>query len=159
MQVIEINGSVEPSQQFRETVVAKAREYIGTPYGHSGRKKQESLDCLGLLICVGKELGIIPNHFDIKGYSPNPDGISLLSETKKYLPYVVGKDDLQIGDIVVFSIGGRPTHYGIVSDYHSNRLAVIHASNARGHNKVVEHRLIFSSNLKFVSGFKFIFKE
>jgi cell wall-associated NlpC family hydrolase len=51
-------------------VVECARTYIGTPYGDYGRKKGFTMDCIGLPLTVGHELGIF--HGDFDRYSPTP---------------------------------------------------------------------------------------
>jgi len=40
-------------------VVSKAREYIGTPAVHQGRVKGVGIDCVGLIVCVGRECGAL----------------------------------------------------------------------------------------------------
>ena len=42
----------------RAQIISKAREYVGTPVIHQGRVKGVGIDCVGLIVCVAKELGI-----------------------------------------------------------------------------------------------------
>lgn len=41
-----------------EQVVAAAKEWLGTPYLHQAAKKNLGCDCLGLILGVGRELGV-----------------------------------------------------------------------------------------------------
>lgn len=41
-----------------EQVVATAKEWLGTPYLHQAAKKKLGCDCLGLILGVGRELGV-----------------------------------------------------------------------------------------------------
>jgi cell wall-associated NlpC family hydrolase len=137
-------------------IVAAARAYVGTPFLPTGRVKGHGIDCLGLLICAGWDTGRIPRHFDVKGYSQNPDGVTLLAQARQNLPVEIkSARDLQPGNIVVTESIGRPSHFGIIGDY-GNGLSLIHASN--NHRKVIEHRLIFCFGMRFVAGFKFEFR-
>lgn len=42
-----------------EAIVAAAREWVGTPYRHQQRVKDWGVDCAGLILGVGIELGIL----------------------------------------------------------------------------------------------------
>lgn len=57
----------------RAEIIAEAREWIGTPYRHQGRLKHIASDCVGMLICVPRALGIFPPGFDVNGYKRDPD--------------------------------------------------------------------------------------
>lgn len=51
-----------------EMVVAAARKYVGVPFVDRGRDRNEGLDCIGLLLCVARDLDLrFPQ--DIVGYS------------------------------------------------------------------------------------------
>lgn len=62
----------------KEQIIAKAREFIGTPYLHQGRVKGAGIDCCGLVIQVAKELGL--SDYDLTGYSRYADGVDFLKE-------------------------------------------------------------------------------
>lgn len=51
-------------------IIAKAREYVGTPFHHQGRQKGVGIDCIGLLVCVANDLGI--KVIDRDGYGTMP---------------------------------------------------------------------------------------
>ena len=51
-------------------IVDKSREYLNTPFHHQGRVKYHGVDCVGLIICTFRELGI--NIEDVQGYTNVP---------------------------------------------------------------------------------------
>lgn len=138
-------------------IVDKALEYVGTPYAHHGRVKFVGVDCAGLLVCVGRELGIFAPDFDQIGYSQQPDGVKLLQVTRELFPFEVKQSELKAGNIVVIksAMQQRPHHFGIVGTHPSGNLSIIHASCDKLHNAVVEQRLVFCRSLQFVAGFEF----
>ena len=115
----------------RDDIVATARTYLGTPYHHQGRVKGVGIDCIGLLVCVARELGI--QVHDIEGYSRFPDGHTILEELPKCLDAV---ETPVPGDILVFWFDRPelPGHAGIQTD-----VGVIHTYTVS--KKVVEHTL------------------
>lgn len=87
-----------------EMVVEVARTYIGTPWHHAGRLKGVGIDCAGLLVGVSEELGI-PIEDDVT-YSRNTDNIRrMLPIIEKYCDRLSDKDEMQMGDILVFRGG------------------------------------------------------
>lgn len=119
----------------RADVVAKAREYLDTPYRHQGRRKGTGrgagVDCLGLLVCVGHELGFVPLEFDERRYSHQPDSSTLragLAERLESIPVA----DARPGDILLLSFAGDPTHVAIATD-----IGMLHSYGIA--RRVVEH--------------------
>lgn len=62
-----------------DEIVAEARTWVGTRYHHQAMKKRVGVDCVGLIVGVGKALGFFGADFEEKfrefdGYShvPNP---------------------------------------------------------------------------------------
>lgn len=105
----------------REQIVAKAREYLGTPFHHQGRVKKAGIDCIGLLVGVAKELGVF--HYDRTDYPRLPDGKSLMAELRKVLDEIK-IEEARPGDVLVFWFSRstrHPQHVGIKTD-----LGVIH---------------------------------
>jgi len=139
-----------------ETIIPLARAWIGTRYVHQARGPkgpEGGVDCVGLLIGVAVELGLIEADYDPTGYDWETDGSQLRQELLKWADIVALSDDpkdadfwlevLQQGDIAVFKIVGLPQHTGFVSkiDYGTSGTypGLIHAYNPAG--KVVEHNL------------------
>lgn len=135
----------------RETVVSTARSWLGTPFVHQARLKHAGVDCVGLVIGVGKELGIIDPSFDVIEYARIPDGIRLMAGAKANL-IEVPHAEMQVGDIVVVKFDKYPQHFGFLGDYRHGGFSIIHAASAYG--KVVEQRLMFTKAMGFVAAFK-----
>ncbi len=57
---------------LRLQVMAIARKYVGTPWHHQGRVIGVGIDCIGLLVCVAKEMGF--QLQDVVGYPLEPNG-------------------------------------------------------------------------------------
>lgn len=115
-----------------EQVVAAARGWIGVPFKHQGRTR-EGIDCAGLGINVGLELG--EDFPDINGYERSPDG-SMQPACERYLvriPYPV------VGCLLMMRFATQPQHIAIAGNYRYGGLSVIHALERTGF--VTEHRL------------------
>ena len=138
----------------RAEVVASARGMIGTPYHHMGRQHGVGLDCAGLLICVGRECGLVAADFDVPAYLPQPDGSSLVQWCDAHLGPRVGRDAMRPGDAVVVRAGVRPQHLALLGDYRHGGLSIIHASADAHPPRVIETRLMFSNVLRFVAAWQ-----
>jgi hypothetical protein len=133
--------------------VAKAREYLGTPIRHQGRRKgpHGAVDCIGLLLCVGEDLGIVDKHgvptrrTDYLNYLPVPGDRFVHEECVKRLIQKSGAPEP--GDVITLRVPMLPCHLAIVSSLQGS-IGMIHATTSRGsrdprsqHGKVVEHIL------------------
>lgn len=121
----------------RAQIVAKAREYLGTPFAHQGRVKRYVIDCIGLPLCVAQELDLVDVQdrlitiFDYRNYGPQPVDEFIHSEFARRL---IPKDTAQPGDVVTIRMSRKAIcHAGIITD-----IGIIHAIKPRG---VVEHSL------------------
>jgi hypothetical protein len=121
-------------------VIACARGMLDTPWRHQGRMPGVALDCAGLIICVGRSLGLLPADFDVNGYRRSPDG-SMLRFCRAHLLEI---GDLEIGAVLVVSMVNEPQHLGIVADYRHGGFSLVHAASAA--ERVVETRLMFARN-------------
>ncbi len=119
----------------RADVIAEARSWIGTPFKHQGRLKGVGVDCGGLLICVGKALGV--SDFDTTGYARVPYGRQLMVHCDEHLTRI-GRDEFGPGDVLVMRWRRVPQHVAIVADG-GFPCSIIHAFDQVG--RVVEHRL------------------
>jgi hypothetical protein len=117
-------------------------------------RSTEGLDCAGLLICVARDLGIVPKDFDVPNYRMRPDGHSLLSLCDLHLEPT---EELEIGGVAVIAVDRYPQHLGIVGDYRHGGFSLIHACNARSVQppRVIEHRLMFSRVTTLVGAYRF----
>ncbi len=114
-------------------VVEIARKWLGTKFHHQGRKLGVGVDCIGLIVEVGKELGL--SFEDRVDYAREPMNGELQAVLEKYLVPA----ELKPGCVVLFKLEKEPQHVGIITDYNGDGLGLIHAyAQAR---KVVEHNL------------------
>lgn len=134
----------------REQIVAEARSWVGTPWVHQHRVKGRAVDCVGLVIGVARNLGLVPDEFEVTGYSQMPDGRLLELCTTYMRP--VARDAMQPGDVVVVAIVDQPQHVGILTPYPGGNLAMVHAA-IKSKRGVVESRLVFAKNLQFRAAF------
>jgi cell wall-associated NlpC family hydrolase len=116
---------------MRAKIVAEARSWIGTPFRHQGRLKGVGVDCAGLVIEVGRALGL--DVHDETGYAAVPDGVSMQRSCDAQMGRI---ERYGHGDVVLFSFGRHPQHLGIVADYASGGNSLIHAYAPNG--RVVE---------------------
>lgn len=121
----------------RAQIVAEARTWIGTPWRHQGRLKGVGVDCIGLLACIAKDLGIF--HYDVTGYSRQPNPKELVRHIEAAGMLRIPKEKALPADAALIDFGGGPQHLAILSDYKFGGLAFIHALSKVGY--VAEHRL------------------
>lgn len=116
----------------RAQIVACARQYLGTPFQHQGRLRGLALDCIGLPICVARDLGLpVPNY---SNYDPFPTDETVLRECRRNLTEVE-PSGMKPGDILCCRVP-VPCHVAIVTDIAPD-LGMIHAYSPN--QMVVEH--------------------
>ena len=135
-----------------EQVVEAARGWLETPFHHQARLKGVGVDCIGLVIGVARELGLVAPDFDITAYSRMPDGNSLMAYANWHLTQVEF-EELAPGHILVLAIDQEPQHFGVVGDYRHGGLSLVHAHSPS--QRVIETRLMFTGNLRYVQAFAF----
>ena len=121
---IALISSCASSKMAREqkvnTVITRARYYVGTPYRFGGTTTL-GMDCSGLLMRSFESIDI---------YIPRT------AKEQSSLGKKVSFDELQEGDLVFFKTykgKGKVTHAGIVTDARKkDQLMFIHASSSRG---------------------------
>ena len=92
----------------RARVVAAALDWIGTPFQHQGRTPC-GIDCVGLIINVGRDLGA--TTFDVRGYGPQPDPRVIQAACAEHLRRSDSPD--ADGTILLFRWLRVPQHFGI----------------------------------------------
>jgi len=118
----------------RSQIVQTAKSYLGVPWTHQGRSRA-GVDCVGLVVAVAGDLGILPPDLVIPPYRTRPDA-SLLSYFDTHMT-PVSLRAIKDGTVVIFAYGGSPYHAGIVVNVNSS--AIVHAYAA--HRKVVPDHL------------------
>ena len=117
-------------------IVAQARTWLGTRFHHQGRLKANAehkggVDCLGLIVEVSRELGIIDKNggllasHDMTDYSWLPSGDALKSKLSELLS-VVSTKDIKDGDIGLFTLDNNPQHVAIFASSNEG-YTLIHA--------------------------------
>jgi cell wall-associated NlpC family hydrolase len=118
---------------MRNKIVAEARNWIGTDWVHQGRSIY-GIDCVGLILVVGKKLGAIDPDYDNANYQRQAQGADLLTPFR-YLLDQKPICDIMAGDIVVLRDNFYPCHAGIIASKR-NKLTMIHSDALR--KKVIE---------------------
>lgn len=107
----------------RRQIIESAEKFLGLPFVHQGRSAETGIDCVGLLVLIGREIGY-PEIHDVEGYRriPRPDVIrEVLAKNCVEIPI----DQAGIGDFYFMRYGGRiPRHAAVI--YSETEL--IHAS-------------------------------
>lgn len=131
----------------RAQVVAQARTWLGTPYVHQARLKEVGVDCVGLPICVARELELVEATFDVNGYAREPDGRLMDLATQYMTP--IEQDAMLPGHVIVLALPDQPRHFAILGDYRHGGLSIIHAYG----KCVIETRYMQTTAFKFVAAF------
>ncbi len=139
---------------IRQEIVRVARSYVGTPFHHMGRLPGVGLDCAGVLVCAARELKLVSPDFDVPGYTPTPDGTSMVEWCNQYMRQV-GQHAMQPGDVVLLIAEAHPQHLGVLGDYKPGGLSIIHAATVADPPRVIETRLMFSRMQRFVAAYAF----
>ena len=138
----------------RADIVSTARSFIGTPFHHMGRLPGVGLDCVGIPICVMRELGMVAADFDVPNYVGAPDGKTMLATCREFLT-PIAQIDTRIGDLTVFATDMHPQHVGVIGNYQHGGFSIIHAANNAVPPRVIETRLMFGRRMRFVAAFAF----
>ena len=115
-------------------IINIANSWIGTKFHYTGRIKKNNynkggVDCIGLIIEVGKECGSKINgkslkYYDYLTYSQYPNCGEMQQFLNKYF-LKINKDELQSGDLIYFNFNNKLEHIAI---YDKERNAIIHCS-------------------------------
>lgn len=139
----------------RIDIVNSARSFIGTPHHHGARVSGVGIDCIGLPICVMRNLGLVPPDYDVPPYTRHPDGVSLVAWCRNHL-VPVPQVDTRVGDMIVVAIDRYAQHVGIIGDYQHGGFSIIHAAAMSVSPRVIETRLMFSPKMRFVACFSLV---
>ena len=98
----------------RETLVAAARGWLGTPFHHQASVRQVGCDCVGLIRGVAAELGMSQGTTEearYQGYSRSPDSrLMLRGLVESLVPMKDGLEATLPGDVLFFRIDDAPQH-------------------------------------------------
>ncbi len=102
------------------------------------------MDCIGLVIGIIDELGISDGegnslvNADETNYSMYPENGQLVRSIQQHLRRVP-VERMRLGDVLLFKTFRDPQHVGLLSQYPSGGLGLIHYNSSAG--KVVEQPL------------------
>jgi cell wall-associated NlpC family hydrolase len=132
----------------RKQVVARARKYIGTPFVHQGRALGRGVDCVGLVLCVAEDLGLLDTlgkafkRSDYGAYGRQPVNEFIYEECERRLQVIAPTGgiipSLLPGDVLCLRVPAVACHLAIVTALQGG-LGIVHAYAGAG--KVVEHTL------------------
>jgi hypothetical protein len=108
-----------------DEIVKRAIEYIDRPYRHQGRSWETGVDCAGLPICIGVELGLF--EFNTHPYTSRPNIVLFNAEIRRSGCKQIPKAEMASGDIVQLATQGWPVHCGIVVVDEAGQAWIIHA--------------------------------
>jgi cell wall-associated NlpC family hydrolase len=138
----------EAADLDRAAIESKAREYLRTPFRDHGRRKGQGVDCVGIVLCVGEELGLCYKdgrqirHDDFLDYGRFPVLDQMKKEAHKVFelkiarPATIALAHLEPGDILIMRAPHQVHHMAIVTRL-QGRPGMIHAYGSMG--KVAEH--------------------
>ena len=141
-------------------VVTEARGWIGTRWHHQASVKGVGVDCAGLVLGVGLNLGLFsvdlvldgPETRELFAYGREPTSTQSLAGCQAFLS-PIDFDALQLGDVVLLTFNGQASHLAILGDYPSGGHSLIHAyAQAR---RVVENRFDESWVNRFASAWRY----
>jgi NlpC/P60 family putative phage cell wall peptidase len=109
----------------RETIIALARSWLGTPYVHQAAAKGQGTDCLGLVRGIYRELygrdPELPPPYTPDWNERRSAEEPLLSAARRHLAEVAGRGSIRPGQVLIFRIltTGPAKHCGVaVSEDH-----------------------------------------
>ena len=134
----------------KKLIFTKAREYVGTPFHQQGRVKGLGMDCVGIMLCVGEDLGLRYKdgrpirRFDYMNYGLYP----VLDEMQREMKKIFTEKplaEISPGDILTMRAPFLVHHIAIVSELQGG-LGIIHAYGSEnvsrnGRGRVSEHPL------------------
>lgn len=136
----------------RDQFIAALRSELKTKWQHQGRIPGVALDCAGLLVVAAEKCG--HQLLDKKVYERRPDASILLQYVRENGLKMVGKHNLEVGDVLIMSYDNNPQHFAVVTEVHPAP-RIIHG--AAKYHQVVEHYLTkdWSDIITYVFRFEF----
>lgn len=98
----------------RADLIAEARTWDGTPWRHQGRLKGVGCDCVGVMICAPRALGLFAPDFDITGYSRNPQPAVMLGYLNMHVDRVAPGQQ-RGGDLLLLMPKRIPQHLALLT--------------------------------------------
>lgn len=129
--------------------VAQVLSCEGVRYHHQGRS-MDGMDCPGPLILPARHFGLVPQDFDVCGYTRDPDG-SLQPILDKHLERK-HRSEMVIGDVVLSGFRMKPPqHIAIIVGERYGQWELLHAHAGAG--KVQIERIQYGRYWRYVQGY------
>jgi NlpC/P60 family putative phage cell wall peptidase len=140
-------------------VEKQARLYVGTPFRHQGRIRGLAIDCVGLVVCVGEDLGLLDRagtpilRTDYPDYAAQPTDSFVLQEFRRRLNIRLPGEPIEPGDLLAIRMPDLACHAAAVVD-RAGCLYMVHAYDS-GPRQCVEHILSKAWRSRIVGVFRF----
>ncbi|MNQ46455.1 Gamma-DL-glutamyl hydrolase precursor [compost metagenome] len=115
----QIQNNPTQTEINRDSIIAYAKKYLGTPYVYASSNPQKGFDCSGFVTYVFKNYGI---------------SLPRSSGEYKNLGKTLKPEDFKVGDIIVFYGYKNKTaigHLGIICEANGMQSKFIHASSGK----------------------------
>ena len=115
----QIQNNPTQTEINRDSIIAYAKKYLGTPYLYASSNPQKGFDCSGFVTYVFKNYGI---------------SLPRSSGEYKNLGKTLKPEDFKVGDIIVFYGYKNKTaigHLGIICEANGMQSKFIHASSGK----------------------------
>lgn len=129
-----------------QDVRAAALGWVGVPFAHQGRSKEHGVDCVGLVLCVSRQLGLLPVDTDVTGYRRAPDG-SMLRLCDEWMD----RAPLADSHVAAVRFSVAPQHLAFLLP-RNDGLAFVHALERSG--AVVVHRVDETWRRRIVASYR-----
>lgn len=96
-------------------IIASAREWIGTPFVHQGRKKGIGVDCAGVVVGIARDNHLAEGFVDPTDYPANPTNRQIEDILDTWMDRVKPQD-VQPGDVLFFRYAKLPQHMGVLTE-------------------------------------------
>ncbi len=100
----------------RQDIEASARKFLHRKWIDKGRGPGGH-DCIGLIVLVARDLGLVAPDFDVNGYGRQTDPEALLAEARRHLVEINPLRAAR-GDVVFLRDQINPTHSAILTEAH-----------------------------------------
>lgn len=139
---------------MRQDIIDAARECIGTDYRHQGRILGVGLDCVGVILHVGKKINV--ELFDVRGYAQMPvNKILEKSFRDQHALEEIDPKEAKKGDIFLMKFLTEAQHAAVYTGPEED--TVIHAFQRiekvceHGMNNFWKKRIVFAFRFKGVA--------
>ena len=110
----------------RSQIIQSALDLIGVRFLHQGRDPATGLDCVGLLVEVGKRVAY-PHVDDVAAYRRVPSA-EVIRQMLHATTDEIAMSEIKDGDVYLMRMGGvKPRHVDFAATYNA-RASVLHAS-------------------------------